>query len=176
MRRRGEIAFLYPSADLQVYSTYSANTTTKWWWRGPKKQQQQQKTYAFISLNVAWKVFFLIAFSYSSACQLGQSCSGFQCEWNSWTQLDWLTSTPRSVRLSLRLGVELCVHCYVPEVSNRMRSPRRRALLFNRLLFFHCHCNVIKCVSPCQKDLNLSAGVYCLIQHKFPGWGSKENT
>lgn len=76
----------------------------------------------------------------------------------------------------IRLRGELYMHSQVPKASHdRMRRQWRRALLFNRLLLFRCHCNVIKCVSPCQKDLNLPGGFYCLIQHKFPGWGSKEN-
>lgn len=84
---------------------------------------------------------------------------------------------PASISRRISLGGELCVHSRVPKASHdRMRRrKRRRALLFNRLLLFRCHCNVIKCVSPCHKDLNLPAGFYCLIQHKFPGWGSKEN-
>lgn len=81
-----------------------------------------------------------------------------------------------SISQQIRLAGELCVHSRVPKASHdRMRRQWRRALLFNRLLLFRCHCNVIKCVSPCQKDLNLPGGFYCLIQHKFPGWRSKEN-
>lgn len=81
-----------------------------------------------------------------------------------------------SISQQIRLGGELCMHSRAPKASHdRMRRQWRRALLFNRLLLFHCHCNVIKCVSPCQKDLNLPGGFYCLIQHKFPGWRSKEN-
>lgn len=85
--------------------------------------------------------------------------------------MDWPASAEQ-----IRLGGELCMHSRAPKASHdRMRRQWRRALLFNRLLLFHCHCNVIKCVSPCQKDLNLPGGFYCLIQHKFPGWRSKEN-
>lgn len=81
-----------------------------------------------------------------------------------------------SISRQIRLAGELYVHSRVPKASHdRMRRQWRRALLFNRLLLFRCHCNVIKCVSPCQKDLNLPGGFYCLIQHKFPGWRSKEN-
>lgn len=81
-----------------------------------------------------------------------------------------------SISRQIRLCGELCVHSRAPKASHdRMRRQWRRALLFNRLLLFRCHCNVIKCVSPCQKDLNLSGGFYCLIQHKFPGSWSKEN-
>lgn len=70
--------------------------------------------------------------------------------------------------LSLRLCVELCVLCYVPKASDdRIRRLWCRALLFHRLLLFHCHCNAIECVSPCQKDLNLPGSFFCLIQHRF---------
>ncbi len=49
----------------------------------------------------------------------------------------------------------------MPKASNdRIRKPQCRALLFNKLLLFHCHCNVIKCVSPCQRDLNLPGGFF----------------
>lgn len=88
-------------------------------------------------------------------------------------QLD--TLGPASISQQLRLSGELSVHSPAPRASHdRMRRQWRRALLFNRVLLFRCHCNVIKCVSPCQKDLNLPGGFYCLIQHKFPGWRSKE--
>lgn len=51
--------------------------------------------------------------------------------------------------------------------DDRMPRPWCSALLFSRLLLFRRHCKVIKCVSPCQRDLNLLNGLYCLIQHKF---------
>lgn len=69
-----------------------------------------------------------------------------------------------------RLGVELCVHrrsmCQKAS-DDRMPRPWCSALLFSRLLLFRRHCKVIKYVSPCQRDLNLPNGFYCLIQHKF---------
>lgn len=48
--------------------------------------------------------------------------------------------------------------------DDRMSRPRCRALLFSTLLFLCRHCEVIKCVSPCHRDLNLLNSVYCLIQ------------
>lgn len=45
-----------------------------------------------------------------------------------------------------------------------MPRPQCGALLFIRLLLFRRHCGVIKCVSPCHRDLNLLNGFYCLIQ------------
>lgn len=182
--------FLHLSADLLSFTvaTMPIRHNSNKMMRGKrakyrrKQKKPKKNTLCLNSLNLTSQLLgksLFIAFSNGSARQLRQSFSGFQseCEWNSWTQLDWLTSTTRSVCLSLRLGVELCVHCYGPKASDdRMRRPWCRALLFNRLLLFHCHCKVIKCVLPCQKDLNLPNSFYCLIQHKFPGWWSKENT
>lgn len=61
----------------------------------------------------------------------------------------------------------------MPKASDdRIRRPWCSALLFHRLLLFHCHCNVIECVSACQRDLYLPGGVFVWFS-KFPGWWSK---
>lgn len=138
-----------------------------------KNKRRHETASCLNSLNLASRLLGESLFIDFSNDSKGKSCCGSQ-ERMWMKQLDTLGLA--SISRQIRLGGELCVHSPAPKASHdRMRRQWRRALLFNRLLLFRCHCNVIKCVSPCQKDLNLPVGFYCLIQHKFPGWRSKEN-